>query len=148
MKNILKTVFVVVLILLTVGCQTQPQKKPQSEAKQPQKQVEINPDLAEKAKHAAMSVEAVEDATAVVVDKNISTGIKVSGFNRLKLQSIKEEVHKKVGLIDEEYGVYVTSDKKLFVQLQQIEKQIKEQKVKSGQEIKQKVEKINKDMKK
>lgn len=138
---------IIVLILLTVGCQMQPQKKPQSEGKQTQKLVEINPELAEKAKQAAMSVKGVEEATAVVIDKNISTAIKVSGFNRLKLQSIKEEVHKKIGSMNEEYGVYVTADKKLFTQLQQIEKQINEQKVKSGSELKQKVNKINKDMK-
>lgn len=138
---------IIVLILLTVGCQMQPQKKTQSEGKQTQKPVEINSELAEKAKQAAMSVKGVEEATAVVIDKNISTAIKVSGFNRLKLQSIKEEVHKKIGSMNEEYGVYVTADKKLFAQLQQIEKQINEQKVKSGSELKQKVDKINKDMK-
>lgn len=138
---------IIVLILLTVGCQMQPQKKTQSEGKQTQKLVEINPELAEKSKQAAMSVKGVEEATAVVIDKNISTAIKVSGFKRLKLQSIKEEVHKKISSMNEEYGVYVTADKKLFAQLQQIEKQINEQKVKSGSELKEKVDKINKDMK-
>ncbi|WP_333870310.1 YhcN/YlaJ family sporulation lipoprotein [Desulforamulus putei] len=145
MKNILKVILMIIFILSMTGCQTQPQKKP--EGKQSAKQVEINPELAEKAKQAAMSVKGVEDAVAVVIDKNISTAIKVSGFNRLKLQSIKGEVHKKILLSNDEYEVHVTSDKKLFSQLQQIEKQIKEQKVKSGTELQQKVEKINKDMK-
>lgn len=146
MKVIIK-ITIIALLLLTTGCQMQAAKKNQpSQAKPSEKPVQINSDLAAQAKEAAKSVKGVEHSTAVVIDKNISTGIKVSGFDRLRLKSIKEDVHKKVKALSKEYKVHVTTDKKLFKELQDIEKQINSKEVKSPSELKIKVDEINKDM--
>ncbi|MFZ5631555.1 MAG: YhcN/YlaJ family sporulation lipoprotein [Bacillota bacterium] len=109
-------------------------------------QVQINPGLADKVKETAKTVKGVEDSTAVVINGEISAAVKVKGFNRLRLKSIREEVHQKITELYKDYEVHVTSDKKLFTLLQQIEKQIKDQKVKSAADIEQRVKKINKDM--
>ncbi|AEG60807.1 YhcN/YlaJ family sporulation lipoprotein [Desulforamulus ruminis] len=132
------------LFLFTTGCSLQgPQQKPQEP---PVKQVQINAELAEKVKSTAQSVKGVEDSTTVVVNQEISTAIKVSGFDRFRLQSIKEEVHQKIASFNKGYTVYVTSDKKLFKLLQDLDKQIKEQQTPSLPTIKKKLDKINKDM--
>ena len=145
-KNMIVFLFVLFILVISVGCQ--PQKKPQEQPRAGAKPVTIETDLADRAKNTAKSVEGVEDVTAVVIDQNISTAIKVTGFKRLQLGAIKREVDKKISLMDPEgdYKIYVTSDKKLFKQLQEIEKQIEKNDIKNGQTLKQQVDKINDDM--
>lgn len=134
------------LLVFSLGCQVQPNKKPEQQGKK-EKSVQIEPDLAEKAKAAALTVKGVESSTAVVIDKKISAAIKVTGFDRLRLESIKEEVHSKLTAINDQYQVYVTSDKKLFKELQDIEKQIKKDNLHTTTELHKKVEEINENMK-
>lgn len=147
MNKVAKLIIPLLILLLLIGCQSQLQKKPEQPAKTKEKPVQVDADMAEKAKSIAKSVAGVEEATAVTIDKNISVGIKVSGIRRIKLQTIKEEVHKKISQINNEYQVYVTSDKKLFKELQDMETQIKSQKIKTSSDLLPKLEKINEDMK-
>lgn len=143
-------IIILSLLMLTVGCSMQdsPLRKPQSEQQvsQDEKQIQINPELAEKAKGTARMVKGVKDSTAVVIDKEISIAINVNGFNRLRIKPIKEEVHNKIKEFNKDYNVYVTSDKKLFKQLQQIENQTNSPQEKQLIDIQKKVKKINKDM--
>lgn len=147
MKIIFRLI-VMSLLIFAAGCATQgsPAQKPQQQTNQSAQQIPINNELAETVKQTAKTVKGVEDSTAVVINKDISTAIRVSGFDRLRLKSIKEEVHTKIKDLNQDYTVHVTSDKKLFVHLQQIEKEIKGEQKKPLQEIQQRVEKINKDM--
>ena len=119
---------------------------PEQQINQDEKQIQINPELAERAKKTAETVKGVKESTAVVINNEISIAIKVSGFNRLRLKPIKVEVHDKIKEFNKDYNVYVTSDKKLFKQLQQIEKQINGPQEKSLTDIQKKVKKINKDI--
>ncbi len=147
MKVAIKILIFLSLLLVAGGCSAQsPAKKAQQQGGGPEKPVVVNIELAEKVKQAAKSVRGVEDSTAVVIDDEISTAVKVSGFNRLRLKRIKSEVHRKVKGLDGNYSVHVTSDKKLFSQLRETERQLKEQKIQSLSEIQKKVKKINKDM--
>lgn len=123
-------------------------KKPQPEQQinQDEKHIQVNPELAEKAKKTAETVKGVKGSTAVAVDKDISVAVKVSGFDRLRLKTIKEEVHNKTKELNKDYNVHVTSDKKLFMQLQQIENQVNGPQEKSLTDIQKKLNKINKDI--
>jgi len=144
-----KNVIAVILALsvMTAGCAMQaPAKNPQQQESQGEKQINVDPGLAEKVKQAAKTVKGVEDSTAVVINNEISAAVKVSGFDRLRLKSIRQEVHKKIKETGGDYKVNVTTDKKLFAGLQQIEKQISAGQVQSMTEIQKKVDKINKDM--
>lgn len=141
-------VVILSLLIVSVGCgaQQSPSQKPQPRTSQAEAQVRINPEMAEKVKETAKAVKGVEDSTAVVIDDEISAAVKVKGFHRLRLKSIREEVHQRIKEQYQDYKIHVTSDKKLFTLLQQTEKQIKDQKVKTAADIQQKVKKINKDM--
>ena len=143
MRSLLSIVLLL-LLFLSAGCgaQNSPSRKPLPQAGQSEAQVQTDPALAEKAK----TIEGVEDSTALVLDNQIFIGIKVKGFNRFHLKSIKEKTHKKIKEANQGYEVNVTSDKKLFSQLQQIEKQVKENRVESRADIIERIEKINKDM--
>lgn len=146
MRTFLTVVVMSLLLLLTAGCggQKSPSQKPQSG--QTGKQAQVNPGLAEKVKEEAKTVKGVKDSTAVVIDNEISLAVKVKGFDRLHLKPIREEVSKKIGETNKGYTVHVTSDKKLFAQLQQMERQIKDQKAPPAEELRKRVKKINEDM--
>lgn len=149
MKIIIKVILLFSLVF-SVGCGTQnsPLKKPQSEQQMnlDEKQIQISAELAEKAKKTAETVKGVKQSTAVVINKDISAAVKVSGFDRLRLKPIKAEVHNKIKELNKDYNVHVTTDKKLFMQLQQIEKQINDPQEKSLTDIQKKVNNINKDI--
>jgi len=123
-------------------------KKPQPDQRisQDESQIRINPDLAEKAKETARTVKGVQDSTAVVINKEISVAVKVGGFDRLRLKQVKSEVHEKIKAFNKDFNIYVTSDKKLFNQLQQVENQLKGAQEQSLLDIQKKVKVINKQM--
>ncbi|OPX91290.1 MAG: Stage V sporulation protein AD [Pelotomaculum sp. PtaB.Bin013] len=87
-----------------------------------------------------------EKAERKMLEEACETAIKVSGFDRLRLKPIKEEVHNKIKESNRDYNVHVTSDKKLFMQLQQIENQVNGPQEKPLTDIQKKVMKINKDI--
>jgi len=147
--KIIFKVIVFSLLILTVGCTIQNSfKKPQPEQQvnQDEKQVYTNLELAEKAKKTAETVKGVEESTAVVINRDISIAIKVSGFDRLRLKLIREEVHNRIKELHKDYNIHVTTDKKLFMQVQQIERQLVESRGESLIDIQNEVNKINKSM--
>lgn len=148
--NITMRIFWAVILLLSLisaGCNmNSPDRKPRPQSDQIQAQAKIDPELSEKVKEAAKTVKGVEDSTAVVIGNNISMAVKVKGFDRLRLKSIRQDVRRKVKELAKDYKVNVTADKKIFSQIQQIEKKIREQKVQSPESIKPQMEKINKSM--
>lgn len=150
MKIILKVIVFSLILSVAAGCGTLnsslKKTQPEQQLSQDEKQIQINTELAEKAKKTAETVKGVKESTAVVINNEISIAIKVSGFDRLRLKPIKVDVDDKIKEFNKDYNVYVTSDKKLFKQLQQIENQIREEQDKPLIDIQKKVNKINKDM--
>lgn len=144
MKLFSRILMILLLLLFITACQSKPEKKPQSQ--QGEKTVQVDDAMAEKAKEQAMSVAGVEDAVAVVMDKDISSAVKVSGFDRLRLKGIREEVHQKIRTLDEDYQVHVTSDKKLFKGLQDIKKSV-QGKSSAPESVHKQLEELNKAMK-
>lgn len=138
---------ILLLSLMFAGCgMNSPDQKPGTQADQIQAQAKIDPELSEKVKESAKTVKGVEDSTAVVIGNSISLAVKVTGFDRLRLKSIKQDVYRKVKELAKDYRVNITADKKIFSQIWQIEKKIREQKVQSPESIKPQMEKINKSM--
>ncbi len=111
-------------LVLAAGCGT-PQKKRQSQQdSQNENRIQVNAELAGKAREAAGAVKGVKESAAVVIDRDIAVAVKVERFDRLRLKTIRWEVHDRIKELGQEYNVHVTTDKKLFKQLQQMEQEL------------------------
>ncbi|MBC9784568.1 YhcN/YlaJ family sporulation lipoprotein [Heliobacterium chlorum] len=112
----------ILVMAVTAGCVPQQQRLLTPPSISNQKPM-LYPAVAAEVKEAVKTVDGVEDSTAVVIDKDISTALKVTGFDRLRLKTIRGSIEKKLKESYPGYEVHVTTDKKMFKQLQQIEKQ-------------------------
>lgn len=72
----------------------------------------------EQAKAIAGRVDGIDEVAAVHIDKDLNLAIKVSNFNRFRLESIEKEVSGKLKEAFPDSKIHVTSDKKLFMDLQ------------------------------
>lgn len=143
-KNFLIAVFISALFL-SPGCSAQKSPMPERPVV-PNETIKIDHDLAKKARETAKTISGVVDSTAVAYDKNISIGIKVTGFDRFRLTSIKKEVHDKIKKDNSNIDLHISSDKKLYQQLEELEQQINGEKPIPPSEVAQRVEKINNQM--
>ncbi|MCL5057235.1 MAG: YhcN/YlaJ family sporulation lipoprotein [Actinobacteria bacterium] len=147
MRTVLKTIILVLLFSVLAGCgAAEPVKKPQARDSQARQQIQVDPELAAKVKNKAKTVRGVQDSTAVVINSDVCAAVKVSGLDRFRLKAIREEVHKKLSALGSEYEVHVTTDKKLFSEIQKMERRIESGKTGPPAEIKKKMDKINEDM--
>jgi len=141
------TGLIVFLLLLMTGCtmQNSPAQKPQAQQEQSSNEaVLVNTELAGQVEEKAKTVDAVEDSVALVLDREISVAAKVTGFDRLRLKSIRQELHGAITQLAPNYKVYVTTDKKLFSELLKLNNLI--QQGENPAKLKTKFDKINKDM--
>lgn len=135
-----------ILLLGVTGCGSQSSKKP------PQQQgvhgpIQANLGLAEELQQAVNAHRAVDASTAVVIDNDVSIALRVTGFDRLRLQTIRQAVHNQaMDLVSEEYRIHVTSDKRLFADLEKIDEQIKQAGGTASMDIQNELKLLNKDM--
>ncbi|HEY8342341.1 MAG TPA: YhcN/YlaJ family sporulation lipoprotein [Calditerricola sp.] len=143
-----------VSILLLAGCNDKAQ--PQNTSKNGQSQATSQaaaprePSFdrrgAERAEAIAKRVRGVDQAVAVVMDRQISIAAKVSGFERFRLKAIRRDVHHQLKASFPDHEIHVTTDKKLFWELEKLKAKVDRGAV-SFRQAKQQVEKINQDMK-
>ncbi|HPU35483.1 MAG TPA: YhcN/YlaJ family sporulation lipoprotein [Bacillota bacterium] len=123
-QHFLLLLAVFLIFVMATGCGT-PQKKRQVQLDaRDESQIQVNTELAERAREASGTVKGVKESTAVVIDRDIAIAVKVVRFDRLRLKKIRQEVHDRVKELDQSYNVYVTTDKKLFKQLQEMEQEL------------------------
>ncbi|ABZ83524.1 hypothetical protein HM1_1050 [Heliomicrobium modesticaldum Ice1] len=115
--------FILALALLAGGCAAGKSAAKNSDLKELPSR--MDPVLARDIKGVAKSVQGVDDATAFVIGNDIAVGAKVSGFDRLRLRSIRAAIDQKIRQSYKNYRIHVTTDKKLFKQIKQIEDQEK-----------------------
>lgn len=146
-KKILKAIVLSVIVsMLLAGCGARDSGPKKTQSPVAQNEVLFDLELAEKVRQKALTVRGVRDSVAVVINDEISIAIKVNGFDRLRLDPIRGEVHKNTKEIGKDYKVHVTSDKKLFSELQKVEGQIKGDDSQSPTDIQKKLKEINKKM--
>ncbi|MGE5544628.1 MAG: YhcN/YlaJ family sporulation lipoprotein [Bacillota bacterium] len=147
MKKILSLVLILSITLVFIGCgKTSPPIKPRPEHRpKATQQITIDPQRAEEVKATARKAKEVEDSAAVVVDQDIAVAVKVSGFNRLRIKSIRDQARQRIKAANPGFHVYLTSDKKLFKQLSQLEKDARRPNP-SLEEFKARVNKVISDM--
>jgi len=127
MNKLIKIAILCLAIGVMSGCATvdPPQRKPQLQTGQVKGQAHIHTELAKQVEDVARSVHGVNESTALVMNNQVAVAVKVSGFDRLHLKSIRQELHTQVNGIAPEYDIHVTADKKLYAQLQMLKEQIK-----------------------
>lgn len=143
----LKNVFVSLCLaaLFFSGCTSVTNEKPSSPKLQ-QTADGIRQPVSDLARQIAEQNERVDRATAVVLDKEVSVGLKVSNFNRFRLKSIRQDVDHLLKNYYPGYEIHVTTDSKLFSELDKLYRAIETKKL-PKREAKKKLQKINEDMK-
>lgn len=142
-----------VSILLLAGCNDKAQPENTSTKGQGQATAQTAPREpsfdrrgAERAEAIAKRVRGVDQSVAVVMDRQISVAAKVSGFQRFRLKAIRRDVHHQLKASFPDHEIHVTTDKKLFWELEKLKAKVDRGAV-SFRQAKQQVEKINQDMK-
>jgi len=125
MKKIVRLVTILTLCLIVTGCgSAHPPVKPKPEHwPQSGQQIKLDLQRAQEVKAAVMEVKGVEDTTATVIDQDIAAAIKVSGFNRLRIKSIRDQASRRIKIGNPGFKIHLTSDKKLFQQLRDLERE-------------------------
>ncbi|MEW9668959.1 YhcN/YlaJ family sporulation lipoprotein [Ammoniphilus sp. 3BR4] len=109
-------------------------------------QLSYNQVLSEHTAAVGKKVNGVDDAVSVVMGEDISIAIKVTGIDRFRLKGIKSEVANQLKKdLSDRYTIHVTTDKKLFQDLQSLQKKMN-QGQSNPKDIMKSFKKINKDM--
>jgi hypothetical protein len=133
-------------LILAAGCVAPQKKKQPQQGSQAENQIQVNAELAGRAKEAAGTVGGVRESAAVALNKDLAIAVKVGGFDRLRLKPIRSQVHDSIKELEQAYNVHVTTDKKLFMQLQQIEQELNGAQEKPLKELQVKFNKLMQDM--
>lgn len=130
------------------GCNQQAQETPKPEGPLPMARHQAT-DLQrmKAAKKLAQQDGRVEEATTVIIEKDLSVGLKVENFNRLFLRDIRKDVFHQLRRTFPQYQVHVTTDNKLFDSLQKMESELQKNPPLSPASAREKLRKINEDMK-
>ncbi len=120
------TVLIVIIMLFNAGCATQnaPAQKPQAQQQSLDKNMSANGELAGRVVDRAKTVGEVKDCAVMILDREISVAVRVTGFDRLKLKSIRKEVYEKISHMAPGYQVHVTTDKKLYSEVEKLNNRI------------------------
>ncbi|KAF1084056.1 Sporulation lipoprotein YhcN/YlaJ [Sporotomaculum syntrophicum] len=127
MNKILKVVILCLIVCIMAGCAVVelPQRKPLAQMGQVSGPPYIHAELSEQVEEVAGDIQGVKDSTALVMNDQIAVAVKVTGFDRLHLKAIRQNLYNQVERTAPGYDVHVTTDKKLFAQLQMLKEQIK-----------------------
>ncbi len=130
-------------LLLITGC-TLPKSTPNSVARNP---IQTNLTLAKDIAESIKENKAVKESVVVVLNKDISVTIKITGLNRLRLKQIKKEVHDEIRqLVNKDHSIHISTDKRLFRDLKNVAKELEEAQGVASPKVQDQVEIINKDM--
>ncbi|WP_382920097.1 YhcN/YlaJ family sporulation lipoprotein [Streptomyces sp. NPDC057062] len=85
----------------------------------------IDQSVANHAKEKIIAKEDITDVKAVNTDKELMAAIKVENFDRFRLKSIEKSVKSDLEKKYPDYKVFVSTDKKIFWELENIEQRLK-----------------------
>ncbi|WP_062046695.1 YhcN/YlaJ family sporulation lipoprotein [Bacillus sp. JCM 19034] len=121
----MKKIFIIIIIMIgLVGCQMN--------AQHDVKVLQLDDAIVEqtqanKAKEIVLSMEEVTEVRGVSYDNSIYIATHVKPFDRFFLNEIRKKAHDNVKKRYPEATVHVTTDEKIFIELEKIEQQLKKQ---------------------
>jgi hypothetical protein len=77
-----------------------------------------------KAKKQLKQMEDIENAKAVNTEKSLIIAVKVTGFDRFRLQELHKKIESDMNKMFPGTRITITSDKKVYMKLEDLEKQI------------------------
>jgi hypothetical protein len=137
---------VLTLALASCGATTQEPLSPQQVEQLSQKRPNLHIQTSEEAKQIALQNNRVDEAAAVATDKDLSVAVRVSNFNRLRLQSIRKDVHGKLRKAYPKHEIHVTTDSKIFAELKKLESSLKKSPPPQKRDVEKRLKKLNDDM--
>jgi hypothetical protein len=84
----------------------------------------IDQSVANHAKEKIITKKEISDVKAVNTDKELSMAIKVENFNRFRLKNIEKSVKSDLEKMYPDHKVFISSDKKMFWELEKIEQRL------------------------
>jgi hypothetical protein len=84
----------------------------------------ISQSVANQAKEKVITEEEISDVKAVNTDKELLVAIKVGQFDRFRLKKIEKEVKSDLEKMDPDHKVFVSTDQKMFLELEQLEQKL------------------------
>ncbi|MEK4564795.1 hypothetical protein MKX54_09020 [Alkalihalobacillus sp. FSL R5-0424] len=98
------------------------------------------------AKELVLQMEEVTDVKGIQYEHLLFLDPKVKQLDRLKLKHIRQEAFKRVKDEFPESKVHVSTDRKIYMELEKLEQQLADEKI-AADELKKKLEKLEEDMK-
>ena len=90
----------------------------------------IEQSVANQAKDRLLAEEEVSDVKAVNSDKELLVAVKVDNFDRFRLTSIKKQAQSDLENMFPDYKVLISTDQKMFLELDQLEQKLEKDKTK------------------
>lgn len=84
----------------------------------------INQSVANQAKEKVIKEKEISDVKAVNTDKELFVAIKVENFDRFRLKKIKKKVKSDVEKMFPDHRVFVSTDSKMYLELDQLEQKL------------------------
>jgi len=120
--------FILILIGMGSGCngnQNQLDNNNDLSISQVHTSKPIDQSVANHAKEKIITKEEISDVKAVNTDNELLVAIKVGNFNRFRLKNIEKSVKSDLKKMYPDHKVFVSSDKKMFWELENIEQRLK-----------------------
>ena len=115
-----------ILICTGSGCAQQQQTKPQAQSTVQDPECIPTPTrffhLEQQAENLAEQINGINQAVAVHIDNELNVALKVTNFDRLRLKSLRKEVQQKLKTYFTNDHIHVTTDTKLFDELEKLNK--------------------------
>ncbi|WP_191561636.1 YhcN/YlaJ family sporulation lipoprotein [Metabacillus idriensis] len=84
----------------------------------------IDQTVANQSKEKVIKEEEISGVKAVNTDKELLLAVKVDQFNRFRLKDIKKKVKADLEKIYPEYEIFVSTDQKIYLELEQLEQKL------------------------
>ncbi|MGG0413400.1 YhcN/YlaJ family sporulation lipoprotein [Peribacillus simplex] len=134
--------FIIFLLLLTViglvsGCNRNQTQSGEDHKDLSISQVHtskpINQSVANQAKKKVIKEEDISDVKAVNTDKELLIAIKVENFERFRLKKIEKNVKSDLEKVYPDHKILVSTDSKMYLELDQLEQKIQKDKTNRGE---------------
>ncbi|WP_078428557.1 hypothetical protein [Alkalihalobacterium alkalinitrilicum] len=146
MKNHYFKLIVLFIVFIVCGCGQMNLQQQEQTPLFVGKEALVDQTKADNAKKIILSMEEVIEVTGVSNKENIYIAPAVKHFDRLHLKGIRADGFERIKKRYPNSTVFLSTDKKIFMELEKLEKELKERRV-SKKDLEKRLKKLEEDMK-